>query len=371
MFLLKNERNLSKILFGVVVILIGYGILMMYSASALLAKSQFNNNTHFLIKQLYWLIIGFLAFFLSFSISYENIKRFIYLLLCTSIVGLIVPYFIENGGTTNRWLIINGRNWLTTSDFGKLALICFVSYYADKYSNRLDDFKFLMLTLTPVLGLVLGLIIFQPDYSTFMIISLIVFTQLCIAGLGYKYMMSIVASGIIGSFIMILSYPHVKRRAFQFFSGMDVQQFPSVIAMGHGGWKGVGLGSSIMKNGHISAVHTDFIIPIIGEELGFFMGPFLVFSLFLILFIVGLNIAKNSKDKFGFFLAVGITINFITYFLINSAYSINLLPTTGLPMPFISYGGSHTIFNLINIGILMNIHKKSISKNFHQNIIYE
>jgi len=372
MQLMKREENLSKLLFGVVVVLIGYGVLMMYSASAHLAKSQFNSHTHFLMKHLFWLIIGFVAFIISFSISYENIKKFIYLLLGISVIGLVIPYLIENGGTTNRWLIINGRNWLTTSDLGKLALICYVSYYADKYSHRLDDFKFLMSTLTPLLGIVLCLIIFQPDYSTFMIISLIIFTQLAIAGLSYKYMLSIATGGLIGSLIMLMRYEHVRERALQFFSGIeDVQQLPSVIAMGHGGWKGVGLGSSIMKNGHISAVHTDFIIPIIGEELGFFLGPFLIFSLFLILFIIGLNIAKNSKDKFGFFLSIGISINFISYFLINSAYSINLLPTTGLPMPFISYGGSHTIFNLINIGILMNINNKSISNNFNQKIIYE
>ncbi len=179
--------------------------------------------------------------------------------------------------------------------------------------------------------------------------------MLLIAGLKIKY---IAICGIISStgiIYKIFTTPYQFKRLFEWLHGKGNWQLEnSLQALGNGGLIGAGFGNSIIKDGFMPEVHTDFILPIIGEEFGF-IGILIIFILFLGIYYYGIRICKTSPDIFSSMLALGITINILYYFLINATYVVGLLPTTGLPIPFISYGGSHTLFSLISIGILVNI----------------
>jgi cell division protein FtsW len=187
-----------------------------------------------------------------------------------------------------------------------------------------------------------------------MMIGAIIMTMLFIAGTDWRYLASITALGMLGLAFKIINTPHAHSRIINW---NDDQKIQSLNALGSGGILGSGLGDSIIKNGFLPEVHTDFILPIVGEELGF-IGIFILFMLFWFFFTRGLAVVREAPDLFSMFLAFGIIISVMIYFLVNAAYVVGFAPTTGLPMPFISYGGSHTIFTLISMGILLNIARK-------------
>ena len=179
--------------------------------------------------------------------------------------------------------------------------------------------------------------------------------MLIIGGLEIKYIAIPIFISFILIVISVINTPYQYKRLSNWINGIHNTQIEhSVQALGNGGFFGTGIGNSIIKDGFMPEVHTDFILPIIGEELGF-LGIVIIFSLFLILYFQGIKICKKAPNIFSSMLALGLTINILYYFLINASYIVGLLPTTGLPIPFISYGGSHTLFTLISVGLLLNI----------------
>jgi cell division protein FtsW len=187
-----------------------------------------------------------------------------------------------------------------------------------------------------------------------MIISAIIMVMLFIAGTDWRYLAGVSVFGILGLILKIINTPHARDRILNW---NDDQKIQSLNALGTGGLLGTGLGDSIIKNGYLPEVHTDFILPIVGEELGF-IGILVLFFLFWFLFTRGLAVVQEAPDLFSMFLSFGIIISVMIYFLVNAAYVVGFAPTTGLPMPFISYGGSHTIFTLMSMGILLNIARR-------------
>ena len=181
--------------------------------------------------------------------------------------------------------------------------------------------------------------------------------MLIIGGLSFKYILIPGLILLVPIILTIINTPYQKMRFLNWFYGdLNYQTKHSLEALGNGGFFGAGIGNSIIKNGYMPEVHTDFILPIIGEELGF-IGIFIIFNTFLLIYYFGIKICKSSPDIFSSMLSLGIITNILYYFLINASYVVGITPTTGLPIPFISYGGSHTLFCFITIAILMNISK--------------
>ena len=339
----------------IIMIIIVIGITMLYSASSTIAYNKFNEYAFFLNKHIIRLIIGLSAFIVMYNLDFKLLKKYSKSILVLSWFILLSAYFFSDGSSTNRFLIIAGQNLFTTSDFAKISLIIFTANFIESNKKDINDIQVIIKNFIPYVAISLLLILFQPDLSTTIAISLIILTMLLIAGLKIKY---IAICGIISStgiIYKIFTTPYQFKRLFEWLHGKGNWQLEnSLQALGNGGLIGTGFGNSIIKDGFMPEVHTDFILPIIGEEFGF-IGVLIIFILFLGIYYYGIRICKTSPDIFSSMLALGITINILYYFLINATYVVGLLPTTGLPIPFISYGGSHTLFSLISIGILVNI----------------
>lgn len=357
------------IIMGLILLLSGFGIVMMYSASSIYAMNTFDNYMFFLIQQVKWLILGLILMLIISKINYQVLKRFAYVLLIFSWIVMIMAYFFKGNNPASRWLVIGGRSWMTTSDLARVCLIIFTAFFIDKNKNHLKDCKFLIIRYTPFLAITLMLILFQPDTSTTITIAMIIILMLFVAAANWHFITGIASVGIVGLIIKILYTPYAIDRIINW---NDVQKVQSLNAFGTGGLLGSGLGDSIVKNGYLPQAHTDFILPIVGEELGF-LGSLILFVLFWFLYSRGIAVVREAPDLFSMFLSLGIITSVMIYFLINAAYVIGLAPTTGLPLPFISYGGSHTIFTLISMGVLLNIaHRgQAGTHTYYRGISYE
>ena len=357
------------LILGTILLLSGFGIVMMYSASSIYAMNEFDDYMHFFLRQTKWLIIGTIIMFVLSQMSYRYLKELAYVLIILSWIILIMGYFFKGNNPASRWLYLGGRSWMTTSDFARVSLIIFTAFFIDKNKRYLKDWKFLFIRFTPILGISLVLILFQPDTSTTMMIAIIIMVMLFIAGADWRYLTGLSIAGVIALILKIMNTPHAMDR---FLNWNDKQKMQSINALGTGGMLGSGLGDSIIKNGFLPEAHTDFILPIVGEELGF-IGIFILFILFWFLFTKGLTVVREAPDLFSMFLSFGILISVMIYFLVNAAYVVGFAPTTGLPMPFISYGGSHIIFTFISMGILLNIARKgqSVTNSYYRGFSYE
>jgi cell division protein FtsW len=333
------------------------GAVLLYNASATLGINKFNNYSFFFTKHLIRLFISSLALIFVYNIKYTFFKNNAVKILLLSWIIMILAYFFNDGSVTSRWLIINGKNLFTTSDFAKLALIIYTAVFIEINKNRINDLNLIIKNYVPMFLITIILIFFQPDLSTSFAVSLIIIVLLLIAGLKIKYALYpfIAACTLIA--VKIANTPYQYERFLNWFNGENnTQTENSINALGNGGVFGVGYGNSIIKEGFLPEVHTDFILPIIGEEFGF-IGVLILFFLFISFYIYGIKICKLSPDIFSSMLSLGIVLNILFYFLINASYVVGIFPTTGLPIPFFSYGGSHTLFNMIGLGILLNISK--------------
>ncbi len=373
---MNNFINHKTLLLNVLLIIF-MGSFLMYSASSSFAVYKFNkSDSYFLIKHIIWFLFGMGILFVISNINYSFLKANAKTLLFTSWIIMFIPILqrmLFDGDSIARWLKIGNFSLMTTSDVGKLGIIIFTSMFIDNYHHRMTDFKFLIKNFLPYLSITILLILWQPDLSTSMVLILIIFSMLYVAGISNKIILISFISSFL-SFVGVISFYHSYQqdRLFNWlysFGGNELydQSYFSVLALANGGFFGKGIGDSVFKyNGFIPEGQTDFILAIIGEEIGF-VGIFIIFSIFLFLFFQGISITKNSSDRFAMFLSLGIITNIFIYLLINAFYVIGILPTTGLPIPFISYGGSQTIFTLASIGILLNISKLNFKRKNYRN----
>ena len=369
---ISNHRNLLLI----VLLIIFIGSFLMYSASSSFAFYTFNkSDSYFFIKHIIWFFIGMIGLFVLSNINYQFLRDNAFYILVISWIIMIIP-ILFGGDSVSRWLKIGNFSLMTTSDFGKLAIIIFSAMFIDKYHHKIENLKFLITNFSIYFIITISLILWQPDLSTSAVLALIIFCMFYIAGISNKIIFYLLSVGII-SFITIIFLSQIgqflgfnvsdyqQQRLLNWLSsfgsnGQYDQSYFSILALANGGFFGRGIGESVFKyNGFIPEGQTDFILAIIGEEIGF-IGILIIFTIFSILFFQGIMIAKNCSDRFSMFLSIGIITNIFLYLLINASYVIGILPTTGLPIPFISYGGSQTIFTLLSIGILLNISKTQI-----------
>ena len=372
--MLNQFHYSDKQLITITCLLVCLGTIMLYSASSQYASQKFNSHTYFLGKHLLRVIIGLCIMICFAFFDYQNLKYLAPYILISSFIIIIIAHLLSTGKTA-RWLIINGKNLFTTSDFARIALIIFTSYYLEKSYRYIQNFKKGFLPIILIIGIMLISIITQPDLSTAATIGLILSILLFIGGIRLKHLFIVIFTTIPSFlFYVWLKGGYQWQRIVNWLSpneALDAGNYQSsqaLIGIGNGGFWGQGVGNSVIKfPGLLPEVQTDFIFSVISEELGF-IGVNLIFCLFIWLFIRGIIIAKNSADAFGMYLALGIILNITFYVLINIGYVVGYLPTTGLPLPFFSYGGSNIIITLLSIGILINISMKNKFHNIKRTI---
>lgn len=358
----KRRKSVDITLAFAVTVLFVSGMIMVFSASSMLGALTKGSLFFYFKKQLLWGALS-IIFMVGFSkIDYRFLKRHSLPLLLTLLSILLLAGLFVIGVKVNgarRWYPIFFMRF-QPSEFAKLSLIIYTSYYLSTRETKLKDFKKGLLPLIFVLGIVALLIIVQPDLSTTLMIVLITGLLIFLSPVPVKYLTAAIL-GMVPVIVLVMS-----RSAYQWGrvqSWMAALHDPasaayqikqSLIGIGRGGLIGKGLGQSVQKFLFLPDSHTDFIFSILGEEFGF-LGASFVLLLFLLIFYRGMVIARHTYDKFGRYLAVGITLDITLYAFINAGVASALLPTTGLPMPFFSYGGSNLMFLSIATGILLNI----------------
>lgn len=356
------------------------GLVMITSSSYYYSYIRFNDSLRFMKKQTVWLLMSLavLVFFMNYD--YRKFKKWILPMYVISIVFLILVLFIgKEVKGSRRWLTIYGDLGFQPSELAKLVMTICMAYYLSIHKNKIKDFSFIMKALG-ILFIPVALIAAQ-NFSTSIVVLAIGFGLIFITGMRIKHLMWMILPMFIfvGIFILLplldiealkpitdeLSY-RLDRITIWFDPWKDptdkgFQTIQSLLAVGSGGLFGVGLGQSMQKRGFIPEAHNDIIFSIICEELGLF-GAALVLILFLILVWRGTRVAMNAPDLFGSLLAAGAVIQVAVQVIINVAVNTNSMPVTGMPLPFISYGGSSLIFLMTSMGILLNVSRYAKSR---------
>jgi len=344
-----------------VIILMAVGLLVVYSSSSTVAFYEYDTPSYFIKKQIIKLIFCVALMVILIKIDYNIFRNLAPVFLIISFIMLITLLLgfnsVETKGAT-RWFSFPYFNF-QPSELMKFSLIIYVAALIEKKGTKIRDFKNGFLPPLIVIISTISLIFLQPDFSTCVLISVIVFLLLFLGGA--KIIHLIAGSGIlIGLFLVqLLIHPYQLKRITSYLNpeapGLN-QVGQSLIAIGNGGLFGQGLGASQSKNLFVPEPFTDFIFAIFSEEWGF-IGVFIVLLLFLFILYRGLKISVDAPDKFGKLVAAGITFSIVFFGFINAGVVCRLIPATGLPMPFISYGGSSLLFCSTSVGILLNISK--------------
>lgn len=355
-------RNIRINLFTVSVILICIGIVMIYSVSSIYAWEKYKDGFFFLKRHISFLAIGILLTFLVMSVDYRKFRRIAKPLLILSLVLLVlvlIPGIGREVSGARRWFRFKFISF-QPSELASMGIIIYIADFISRKGNIINQLLRGFLPSILVLGLCALLILMQPDLGTTLAIGIVVFIMLFVAGIKVSYLLSIMLMSLPVLYLMIFSIPYRRMRILAFLNpwsdpkGSGFQIIQSQIALGSGGIFGTGLGHSRQKLFYLPAAHTDFIFSIIGEELGL-LGTLGIIILFMLFIQQGLKIIKNAADKFGYFLALGLVLMISLKAIINISVSCGVLPTKGLPLPFISYGGSSFIFDMVSVGILINI----------------
>ena len=353
-------KKLGLIIFFDAFILSLLGLILVMSASSTYSALKFDSVFHLFNSHFTKVIIGIFCMIIFSFIPYDIYKGYSKLAIIATVGLLIVTLFIApDYKGAGRWLNL-GFTSFQPADIAKLVLIIHLSALIEDKGEKLKDYKHGFLFLFIWVVVISSLIFIQPNISTGIILILISLTLLYVGGSKLGHIMTSSFFSLLAVIAIALLFSHSRTRIFTFINSLsnggdiNIQVKQAVLGLGSGGIFGVGLGHSMQSNLFLPEAYGDFIFAILGEELGF-IGSVIIILSYFVLFITGTLIAKKAKDKFGQLLAFGITFSIIIYAFINIAVSTGLIPTTGLPLPFISYGGTSIIFLCISIGILINI----------------
>ncbi|MCR4337951.1 MAG: putative lipid II flippase FtsW [Candidatus Omnitrophica bacterium] len=355
-------RQIRIAIATIVSFLIFVGIVMIYSSTGIYALQEMGDKLYFLKRHLIFLSLGLLLTLGVMMIDYRILQKLSKPILFVAVILLILVLIPGIGQYINgarRWFKMGPFNF-QPSEFAKLAMVIYAADFLARKQSKVKSFFHGFLPLMTVVGVVCALILKQPDLGSSFLIGVVVLTMLFVAGVELKYLGFLGFMTLPAFFVLIVNVPYRWTRIITFLDpwedsqGTGFQLTQSQIALGSGGIFGVGLGHSMQKLFYLPAAHTDFILSIIGEELGF-IGAFTVILFFIAFIWQGARLAKRVSDPFGYFLSIGIVVMLGFQAMINIGVSIGALPTKGLPLPFISYGGSALIFNLMEIGLLLNI----------------
>jgi len=351
----------DKWLLWATVLLLGVSLVMVYSASAVFAQDKFNSQNKFLIKQGAYIAFGLLLLAVAMRVDYHVYRRpaVIWSALAVVVVLLFSVFGFEKMNNARRWISFPGFT-LQPSEFAKLAAIFFTAALLERRMHRISDPKYALLPIGIVTGVLTGLIVLQPDFGTSAALMGVVLVMVFAAGLSFRHMAAVVAVLLPVAGFLVWLEPYRLTRLTTFMnpeadptrSGFQLLQ--SIIAVGSGGPFGRGLMEGVQKLFYIPEAHNDFIYAIIGEELGL-LGTTAVLVCFCVIAVRGMRAAMFAPDRLGALLATGLTAMIAVQAFVNISVVLGLVPTKGIPLPFVSSGGSSMIANMIAMGILLNI----------------
>jgi len=355
-------KSLRIRLFMITILLLAIGVVMIYSSSSIFAYEAYGDSAYFLKRHLLFMLIGFIfsAFFMSFD--YARIRRFSkpFLLASAGLLMLVLIPGIGNAvGGARRWINIGFINF-QPSEIAKMALIFYAADILSRKQSDITNFIYGFLPLMLVLASCVFLILLEPDLGTAVAIGILICAMIFIAGARIKHLLAISLPALPLLAVLIIMKPYRLKRIFAFINpwadpkGVGYQIIQSFIALGSGGLFGVGLGCSKQKLFYLPEAHTDFIFSIIGEELGL-LGVAIVIFLFIIFVYLGTHIAYKARDLYGQLLAFGLVAMIALQVMVNVAAVTGTIPTKGLPLPFISYGGSSLVYSMVSVALLLNI----------------
>jgi len=368
---LENDRWL----FIVTLTLCLLGAVMIFSASAVTAEHEYGHSYIFLLRQAAWLAIGLAGMFVLMRTDYRRLREpaVVYSVLCLVGLLLVGAFFLDKSHATHRWIRF-GPVGIQPSEIAKLAVILYLAWFLDLKRRSAANMEFrkedFLHNILPAIGPVLvcvALILAQPDLGTSVDVVLIAAAVLYVAGLSWKWLAIGAAVALPALYLLITHVAYRQARMMAFLNpdsdpqGAGFQLLQSLIAVGSGGFTGVGLMESKQKLFYLPEAHTDFIYAVICEELGF-IGALVVIALFAVYGWRGLRAAFSAPDNFGRLLALGITAMVMFQTLINFAVVLGMVPTKGIPLPFISYGGSSLLVMLLATGVLLNISQQTTNR---------
>lgn len=365
----NKTRSIDYWLLLFVFALVTLGLIIVFSASSVTASSSpvFKNDAfYFLKRQFLWIIIGIAGMLIAVNMDLMKIRKFALPVVFASIV-LLVMVLIPGIGVC----VSGGRRWLALgpigfqpAEFAKLALIFYMADAIDRHKEKFKTFSGIIVPLA-ILIIICALIEKEPDLGTTLVVAGTFFGLIYLSGLPFKYIAGLASAGVLAVVIRIFHESYRIKRMLAFINpwkdpqGSGYHIIQSLIALGSGGLFGVGLGQSRQKFFYLPEQHTDFIFAILGEELGL-VGTTMVIVFFLVVIYRGFRISTQANYPFYRLLGAGITFMIALQAFINIGVVTAILPPTGIPLPFISFGGSAMFFNLFSIGILLNISKHSI-----------
>lgn len=359
-------RRARTLLLGSAMILCCIGIVMIYSASAIYAHDVMKDSAYFLKRHLVYLAIGGALAYWAAQIhwpSMRNKSKWILGFAIVLLVAVLIPHIGSSTGGARRWFKFMGFSF-QPSEYLKLAIIFYMADFLDRRRHDLANIKRTVLPALFVLGVSAGLVLKQPDLGTAVTIATVVLIMLFAAGIRLTYLLTLIFFSLPLLGYVMLAKPYRRKRLLAFFNpwedprGVGFQIIQSFLALGSGGVFGLGLGKSQQKLFYLPESHTDFIFSIIGEELGF-IGAGAVVLLFIVFIFSGMVIVFRSKSYFSQLIAVGLVTLIGLEAVINIGVSIGALPTKGLSLPFISYGGTALVGNMIALGGLISISKET------------
>lgn len=355
--------QIDYVIFYTIFLLLAIGIVMVYSASMYYASVIMKDSLYFLKKELFCAVLGIGAMLFTMSYDYHNIKKYTRILMIICVPLLIAVFFFGDVNGANRWIQLGPASF-QPSELVKYVTVFFMAMSMEKKGDKMKNFKEGILPYLLVCGFYAGMILLEKNLSIASVIMIVTIIMMFIAGGSVnKLAFGVIPSFIAAAVFFIFSEDYRKRRLLNFLNpwqdpaGDGYQLIQSFYALGAGGITGMGLGQSRQKLLYMPEPHNDFIFSIIGEELGL-IGCIFIIALFIIFVFRGIRVAMSAKDTYGTLLATGITSIIAVQAIINIAVISGSMPVTGVPLPFISYGGTSLVINLAAMGILLNISRQ-------------
>lgn len=362
----RRDAPMDYTLLATAMALMCVGIVMVYSASAIWAEQNLGNSLYFLKRQVVWAVIGVLAMSWFSRLDYNRFREYVFPVFVGTVLLLGAALVSSPVAGVRRWIRL-GPIGLQPAEFAKLTSVLFLSYYLDRKRSKLDSPVHGLLLPMAVVFVLLALIGKEPDLGTPSLMFAVMLLLIFVGGGKVQYVLGAMAAGAPVVLWQILRVPYRRARLLTFLSpfqnmrGAGYQLAQSILAVGSGGWFGKGFGASQLKLMYLPTPHTDFIFPVICEELGL-AGALILLALFALLLVRGVRIARQAPNLFGTLLAAGITFTICLQAFFNVGMSIGVLPTKGIPLPFISFGGSSLLATLIGVGILLNISRQAAAQ---------
>ncbi|MBP2031435.1 cell division protein FtsW [Clostridium algifaecis] len=366
----KNMGSIDFILFSTIMLLIAIGVVMVYSASSYMAffDKNIQDSTYYLKRQGLWAILGTIFMFAAIKFDYHKIKKYTKILMIFSVILLLIVFAFEATKGAQRWIRF-GSVGFQPSEITKYIIVLYMAKSIEvKGGRKIGSFLYGVLPYLLVSGFYAGLVLAEKNLSIAAVIMIVTLIILYASGAKITHMVGVVLFVVLGGVAGIILEPYRMARFTSFLNpwadpkGKGYQLIQSLLALGSGGIWGVGLGKSRQKCYYIPEPHNDFIFSIIGEELGL-IGCIIIITLFIIFIWRGIVTAIKASDTYGTILATGITSVIAVQAIINIAVVTGSMPVTGVPLPFISYGGSSLLFNMLAMGVLLNISRQSKLNN--------